>query len=90
MIKQRTIRDTVSTTGVGLHCGTRVTLTLRPAGPDHGIVFRRVDIDPVVELPASASGVGDTRMASVLEENGVRVSTVEHFYRPVRVLVSTI
>ncbi|MEY3899606.1 MAG: hypothetical protein RI962_761, partial [Pseudomonadota bacterium] len=78
MIKQRTIRDTVSTTGVGLHCGTRVTLTLRPAGPDHGIVFRRVDIDPVVELPASASGVGDTRMASVLEKNGVRVSTVEH------------
>jgi UDP-3-O-[3-hydroxymyristoyl] N-acetylglucosamine deacetylase len=78
MIKQRTIRDTVSTTGVGLHCGTRVTLTLRPAGSDHGIVFRRVDIDPVVELPASASGVGDTRMASVLEKNGVRVSTVEH------------
>ena len=78
MIKQRTIRDTVSTTGVGLHCGTRVTLTLRPAGPDHGIVFRRVDIDPVVELPANASGIGDTRMASVLEKDGVRVSTVEH------------
>ena len=78
MIKQRTIRDTVSTTGVGLHCGTRVTLTLRPAGVDHGIVFRRVDIDPVVELPANASGIGDTRMASVLEKDGVRVSTVEH------------
>lgn len=78
MIKQRTIRETVSTTGVGLHCGTRVTLTLRPAGPDHGIVFRRVDIDPVVELPATANGIGDTRMASVLEKNGVRVSTVEH------------
>ncbi|MFM8463979.1 MAG: UDP-3-O-acyl-N-acetylglucosamine deacetylase, partial [Burkholderiaceae bacterium] len=78
MIKQRTIRDTVSTTGVGLHCGTRVMLTLHPAAPDQGIVFRRVDLTPVVELPAKANGVGDTRMASVLEKDGVRVSTVEH------------
>lgn len=78
MIKQRTIRDTITTTGVGLHCGTRVELTLRPAPVDHGIVFRRVDVDPPVELPASALGVGDTRMASVLEKDGVRVSTVEH------------
>jgi UDP-3-O-[3-hydroxymyristoyl] N-acetylglucosamine deacetylase len=78
MIKQRTIRDTVTTTGVGLHCGTRVVLTLRPAPVDHGIVFRRVDVEPPVELPASATGVGDTRMASVLEKDGVRVSTVEH------------
>lgn len=78
MIKQRTIRDTVTTTGVGLHCGTRVVLTLRPAPVDHGIVFRRVDVEPPVELPASAMGVGDTRMASVLEKDGVRVSTVEH------------
>ena len=78
MIKQRTIRETVSTTGVGLHCGTRVVLTLRPAPVNHGIVFRRVDVDPPVELPAPAMGVGDTRMASVLEKDGVRVSTVEH------------
>lgn len=78
MIRQRTIRETVSTTGVGLHCGTRVRLTLRPAPVDTGIVFRRVDIDPPVELPANAMGVGDTRMASVLEKDGVRVSTVEH------------
>jgi len=78
MIRQRTIRETVSTTGVGLHCGTRVVLTLRPAPADHGIVFRRIDVDPPVELPASAMGVGDTRMASVLEKDGVRVSTVEH------------
>ncbi len=78
MIRQRTIRETVSTTGVGLHCGTRVKLTLRPAPVDTGIVFRRVDIVPPVELPANAMGVGDTRMASVLERDGVRVSTVEH------------
>ncbi len=78
MIKQRTIRDVVTTTGVGLHCGTRVELTLRPAPANHGIVFRRVDVEPPVTLPASAMGVGDTRMASVLEKDGVRVSTVEH------------
>jgi UDP-3-O-[3-hydroxymyristoyl] N-acetylglucosamine deacetylase len=78
MIRQRTIRDKVSTTGVGLHCGTRVVLTLHPAPVDTGIVFRRVDVEPPVELPANAMGVGDTRMASVLEKDGVRVSTVEH------------
>lgn len=78
MIKQRTINQIVTTTGVGLHCGTRVELTLRPAPINTGIVFRRVDMHPPVELPANANGVGDTRMASVLEKNGVRVSTVEH------------
>jgi UDP-3-O-[3-hydroxymyristoyl] N-acetylglucosamine deacetylase len=61
-----------------LHCGTRVELTLRPAPVNAGIVFRRVDINPPVELPASAMSIGDTRMASVLEKDGVRVSTVEH------------
>ena len=66
------------TTGVGLHSGTKVVLTLRPADPDTGIVFRRVDLDPVVEFPASAGVVGDTRMASVLISDGARVSTVEH------------
>ncbi len=78
MIRQRTISQKVSTTGVGLHCGTRVELTLRPAPVNTGIVFRRVDVSPPVELPANATGVGDTRMASVLEKDGVRVSTVEH------------
>ncbi len=78
MIRQRTIREKVSTTGVGLHCGTRVVLTLHPAPVDSGIVFRRVDVEPPVELPANAMGVGDTRMASVLEKDGMRVSTVEH------------
>ncbi|MBC7499460.1 MAG: UDP-3-O-acyl-N-acetylglucosamine deacetylase [Herminiimonas sp.] len=78
MLKQRTIKNVVKTVGVGLHSGTKVELTLRPAAPDCGIVFRRVDLDPVVELPASATGVGDTRMASTLDKDGAKVSTVEH------------
>jgi UDP-3-O-[3-hydroxymyristoyl] N-acetylglucosamine deacetylase len=78
MLKQRTVKQLVKTVGVGVHSGTKVSLTLRPAAPDTGIVFRRVDLDPAVDLPASALGVGDTRMASTLEKDGVRVSTVEH------------
>ena len=78
MLKQRTVKELVRTTGVGLHSGTKVELTLRPAAPDTGIVFRRVDLDPVVDFPASAAAVGDTRMASVLVKDGARVSTVEH------------
>ncbi|MDB5762699.1 MAG: UDP-3-O-acyl-N-acetylglucosamine deacetylase [Herminiimonas sp.] len=78
MLKQRTIKQLVKTIGVGLHSGTKVELTLRPAVADTGIVFRRVDLDPIVDLPASATGVGDTRMASTLEKNGAKVSTVEH------------
>lgn len=78
MLKQRTIKQVVDAVGVGLHSGTKVRLTLRPADIDTGIVFRRVDLDPVVEFPASAFGVGDTRMASVLQKDGARVSTVEH------------
>ncbi len=78
MIRQCTIAKNIKTTGVGLHCGTRVEIHLRPAAVDSGIVFRRVDLNPIVEIPASALMVGDTRMASVLEKDGVRVSTVEH------------
>lgn len=78
MLKQRTIKQLVKTVGVGLHSGSRVDLTLRPAAADTGIVFRRVDQEPVVELPATATGVGDTRMASTLNIGGVKVSTVEH------------
>ncbi|MGZ3183604.1 MAG: UDP-3-O-acyl-N-acetylglucosamine deacetylase [Telluria sp.] len=78
MLKQRTVKQLVRTTGVGLHSGTKVELTLRPAAPDTGIVFRRVDHEPAVEFPASAGVVGDTRMASVLVKDKVRVSTVEH------------
>jgi UDP-3-O-[3-hydroxymyristoyl] N-acetylglucosamine deacetylase len=78
MLKQRTIKELVRTTGVGLHSGRKVELTLRPAAPDTGIVFRRVDVDPIVSIPSSADVVGDTRMASVLIKDGARVSTVEH------------
>lgn len=78
MLTQRTVKQLVKTTGVGLHSGTKVELTLRPAAPDTGIVFRRVDLNPPVDLPASATGVGDTRMASVLDRDGAKVSTVEH------------
>jgi UDP-3-O-[3-hydroxymyristoyl] N-acetylglucosamine deacetylase len=78
MLKQRTIKQAARTIGVGLHSGTKVELTLRPAAPDTGIVFRRIDLDPVVEFPASAGVVGDTRMASVLIKEKARVSTVEH------------
>jgi UDP-3-O-[3-hydroxymyristoyl] N-acetylglucosamine deacetylase len=78
MSKQRTIKQLVKTVGVGLHSGTKVELTLRPAAANTGIIFRRVDLTPVVDLPASALAVGDTRLASTLERDGARVSTVEH------------
>ena len=84
MMRQRTIKALVSTTGVGLHSGQRVELTLRPAAPDTGIVFRRVDLDPPVDIRACAERVTDTRMASTLTaaDDGpgreVRVATVEH------------
>lgn len=78
MFKQRTVKLLVKTVGVGLHSGTKVTLTLRPAAPDTGIVFRRVDLDPVVDFPALGTMVGDTRMASTLQQGNAKVSTVEH------------
>jgi UDP-3-O-[3-hydroxymyristoyl] N-acetylglucosamine deacetylase len=78
MLKQRTIKQQVRTVGVGLHSGTKVELTLRPAAANTGIVFHRVDLDPPVDLPARALDVGDTRMASTLDKDGAKVSTVEH------------
>lgn len=78
MLKQRTIKSLVKTVGIGLHSGRKVTLTLRPAAAGTGIVFTRVDLDPAVEIPATASAIGDTRLASVLQKDGARVSTVEH------------
>lgn len=78
MLKQRTIKQTVKTIGIGLHSGTKVELILRPAAADTGIIFRRIDLEPPIDLPATALGVGDTRMASTLAKDGARVSTVEH------------
>ncbi|MBU6493463.1 MAG: UDP-3-O-acyl-N-acetylglucosamine deacetylase [Burkholderiales bacterium] len=78
MLKQRTIKSIAKTVGIGLHSGRKVQLTLRPAAPDTGIVFCRTDLPEPVEIPAAASAVGDTRLASVLQKDGARVSTVEH------------
>jgi UDP-3-O-[3-hydroxymyristoyl] N-acetylglucosamine deacetylase len=78
MVKQRTLKNPVHATGVGLHTGERVDLTLRPAPANNGIVFRRVDLSPVVEIKAEALAVKDTRLSTCLELNGVRVSTIEH------------
>jgi UDP-3-O-[3-hydroxymyristoyl] N-acetylglucosamine deacetylase len=78
MLRQRTLKTAIKTTGVGLHTGARVDLTLRPAAPDTGIVFHRVDLPEVVTIPAHALNVGDTRLSSSLERDGVRISTVEH------------
>ncbi|WP_144112206.1 UDP-3-O-acyl-N-acetylglucosamine deacetylase [Paraburkholderia sp. BCC1886] len=78
MLKQRTIKSIVKTVGIGVHSGRKVELTLRPAGPDTGIVFTRVDLPTPVEIPANTMSIGDTRLASVLQKDGVRVSTIEH------------
>ena len=78
MIKQRTFRNTIRATGVGLHTGRKVLLTLRPAPVNTGIIFRRIDLDPVVEIPALARNVSDTKLSTTLSAGGACVSTVEH------------
>ena len=78
MIRQRTLKNVIGATGVGLHTGKKVYLTLRPAPVNTGIVFRRVDLDPVAEIPAALDRVSDTRLSTTIEHQGVRVSTVEH------------
>lgn len=78
MLKQRTLKKVVRTVGIGLHSGRKVCLTLRPAEPDTGIVYTRVDLDPPVVMPAEATRVNDTRMATTLNEGAVKISTIEH------------
>ena len=78
MIRQRTLKNVIGATGVGLHTGKKVYLTLRPAPVNTGIVFRRVDLHPVAEIPAALDRVSDTRLSTTIEHKGVRVSTVEH------------
>jgi len=78
LIRQRTIKNVIRATGVGLHTGNKVYLTLRPAAPDTGIIFRRVDLDSPVDIFAKAENVVDTKLSTTLGENGVKVSTVEH------------
>ena len=78
MLKQRTIKTIVKTVGIGLHSGRKVDLTLRPAPANTGIVFARIDLPVAVDIPVSAMAIGDTRLASVLQKDGARVSTIEH------------
>ena len=78
MINQRTLKNVIRATGIGLHTGKKVYLTLRPAPVDTGIIFRRVDLDPVIELPAKPEFVGDTRLSTALHNGDVTISTVEH------------
>jgi len=78
MIKQRTLKNVIRATGVGLHTGDKVYLTLRPAAVDAGIVFRRVDLNPPVEIAARPENVGDTQLSTTLVKGDVRISTVEH------------
>ena len=78
MIRQRTLKNVIRATGIGLHTGKKVYLTLRPAAVDTGIVFRRIDLETPVEIEANPENVGDTRLSTTLIKGNVRVSTVEH------------
>ncbi|MCW7553567.1 UDP-3-O-acyl-N-acetylglucosamine deacetylase [Endozoicomonas gorgoniicola] len=78
MIRQRTLKNIIRATGVGLHSGEKVYLTLKPAPVDTGIIFCRTDLDPVVEIPARAGNVGQTTLCTSLQKDGIRVDTVEH------------
>jgi UDP-3-O-[3-hydroxymyristoyl] N-acetylglucosamine deacetylase len=78
MIRQRTLKNVIRATGVGLHTGEKIYLTLRPAPVDTGIVFCRVDLENVVQIPANPENVGDTRLSTTLVSGDVRISTVEH------------
>ncbi|KKA45317.1 MULTISPECIES: UDP-3-O-acyl-N-acetylglucosamine deacetylase [Salinivibrio] len=79
MIRQRTLKSMVQTTGVGLHSGRKVTLTLRPAPANTGVIYRRTDMEPPVDFPANPEDVRDTMLCTALvNDAGVRISTVEH------------
>lgn len=78
MTQQRTLKNTIRATGVGLHSGDKVYMTLRPAPADHGIVFRRVDLEPVVEVPARADLVTEVTLCTGLTCEGAKIQTVEH------------
>ncbi len=77
-MKQRTLKNAIRATGIGLHTGSKVLMTLRPAPPNVGIVFRRSDLDPPVDIPARATNVTETTLGTTLSSGGATVSTVEH------------
>ena len=78
MLNQRTLKNTIKATGVGLHTGKKILMTLHPAAPETGIVFRRTDLAVPVDIPAHAANVGDTMMGTTLQRGDAKVSTVEH------------
>jgi len=78
VIRQRTLKNVIRATGIGLHTGEKVYLTLRPAAPDTGVVFRRIDLEQPAEIRATAENVGDTTLSTTLSDGDIRVSTVEH------------
>ena len=78
MIRQRTLKNVIRATGVGLHTGKKILLTLRPAPANTGIIFRRIDLEPPTEIRACPENVGDTRLSTTLVKNKIRISTVEH------------
>ena len=78
MLRQRTLKNTIRATGVGLHSGKKVLMVLRPAPVNTGVVFRRTDLDAQVDVPAYAENVGETMMGTTLIKDGVRISTIEH------------
>lgn len=78
MVMQRTLKNLIRATGVGVHTGEKVYITLRPAPVDTGVVFRRVDLNPAVDIPALAHNVGDTTLSTCLIKDGARVATIEH------------
>jgi UDP-3-O-[3-hydroxymyristoyl] N-acetylglucosamine deacetylase len=77
-LKQRTIKESIRATGIGLHSGAKVYMTLRPAPANTGIVFRRIDLDPPADVPASALHVGETTLGTTLEAGPAKIQTVEH------------
>lgn len=78
MLRQRTLKNVIKATGVGVHTGEKVYITLRPAAPNTGIIFRRTDINPAVDIPALADNVGDTTLSTCLVKGKVRIATIEH------------
>lgn len=78
MLPQRTLKKIVKTVGIGLHSGKKVKLVLRPAAANTGIVFRRVDLNPIVDIKAEAEAVGETMLSTTLVKDGVKISTIEH------------
>ena len=77
-VKQRTLKRNIRATGIGIHTGKKISLTLRPAPPDTGIIFRRTDLNPAIEIPACVTNIGDTTLSSCLVKDSVRIATIEH------------